>query len=266
MPLKFAPIFRSECIVNTTQTFPGPSSTYNSQVVDFDDPIFPFSALQSDNDGLVHCPRVFKMMLSPLCLAALQGSDDVIKHLLLFEIVDKQMDLDMALFLANRQEKVQTAHLLLGYGANPGQKSFSNGLHGAAWRGLKSQISEYIKKHDTNPDVPDGSSATPVIYAIFGDQEETAAWSTIELLFRLGASPYRTFGDQSWCYADIARKLEKWYLAEMLAQSAPQSPTEVNSSRGSSCTIGEDSSFQPNNKQPKDDSEVNRGVKRARGS
>lgn len=181
--------------------------------------------------------------------------------------MDEQRDLDFALFLANRSGHLETADLLLSYGAKPGQESFSNGLHGAAWRGLKSQIYHYINNLKAKPNVTDGSSATPVIYALLSKQDEQDAWDTIECLFGLGAEPKATFGSEDWTYAEIARKMGKGDLAKRLEDFAkPGSPTISNSSRESSCTVGRDNDFQPGNKRPRGDSEVGGGAKRARGA
>ncbi|RKK20936.1 hypothetical protein BFJ66_g13052 [Fusarium oxysporum f. sp. cepae] len=138
--------------------------------------------------------------LSPLSLAVLENQIDVVHFLNRFQELDGQKDRDLALFLANCQQHEEMATLLERSGANPGRESSPNGLHGAAWQGLISRIRYYIK-NGASPDVTDGSSATAVLYAILGLQDEQAAWETIELLFQLEASPWTTFGSQGWSYA-----------------------------------------------------------------
>jgi ankyrin repeat protein len=204
-------------------------------------------------------------MLSPLCLAAATDEIEVIRFLHRFREMDAQRDLDLALFLANRQGHTATGALLLKYKANPAQESSPNGMHGAAWRGLNKQIYDYVLHHGARPNVTDGSSATPVIYAILGVQDEQGAWETIECLFKLGASPWASFGTENLSYADIAQKEGKKDLAQKLEEACP-SPTILNSSRESSCTVGGDNVVQPDNKRPREDSEVDGGAKRARGA
>ncbi|KAF5700420.1 hypothetical protein FGLOB1_10790, partial [Fusarium globosum] len=176
-------------------------------------------------------------MLSPLCLAASRGQTECVNLLLRFDYVGKQSDIDLALFLANRSEYIKIAALLLDKEANPGRNDSANGLHGAAWRGLDRQICDYVKYYDADPDVLDGSGATPVIYAILGTQDEQAAWETIEVLFKEGASPCTRFGHQNFSYAEIARRERKRFLEQKLEEwETLPTPTDLNSSRESSCT------------------------------
>ncbi|VTT78002.1 unnamed protein product [Fusarium fujikuroi] len=165
--------------------------------------------------------------LSPLCLAAFRGLTEVARFLLQFDYPDKESDSSLALFLANRSGHLETSALLLDKKANPLKPLSANGLHGAAWRGLHDHIRTYTRG-DIDPDITDASSATPVIYAILGIQDEIGAWETINLLFNQGAKPWR--------------KLEEWEI--------PLSPTILNTSRDLSCMPGEGDDTKPNNEQP----------------
>ncbi|KAH7201153.1 hypothetical protein DER44DRAFT_869466 [Fusarium oxysporum] len=188
--------------------------------------------------------------LSPLCLAASRGLTEVVRFLLQFDSPDKQRDSSLALFLANRSGHLETSALLLDKKANPLQPLSANGLHGAAWRGLHDHIRAYTGG-DIDPDISDGSSATPVIYAILGIQDEQGAWETISLLFNLGARPWRRFGIQQLSYSQIARRQRKMFLGRKLEEwEISLSPTILNTSRESSCMPGEDDDTQPDKEQP----------------
>ncbi|KAH6952248.1 hypothetical protein DER45DRAFT_587799 [Fusarium avenaceum] len=182
-------------------------------------------------------------MLSPLCLAASRGLTEI-------------RDLDLALFLANRSGHIDIVALLLGKRTNPLRESSANGLYGAAWRGLNEEISAYIRAGYADPDVFDGSSATPVIYAILGTQDEQGAWETIKCLFNLGASPWNKFGRED---NDV--------------QSDNERPPEVPEAKGgadaiceASCTGGQDNDVQPDNERPREDSGTDRGTDTSRNS
>ncbi|KAF5713217.1 hypothetical protein FGLOB1_4125 [Fusarium globosum] len=188
--------------------------------------------------------------LSPLCLAASRGLTEVVRFLVQFDCPDKQRELSLALFLANRSGHLETSALLLDKKANPLQRLSANGLHGAAWRGLHDHIRTYTQG-DIDPDITDGSSATPVIYAILGIQDEIGAWETINLLFNHGARPCRTFGIQQLSYSQIARREKKVFLGRKLEEwEKALSPTIVNTSRDPSCMPGEEDDTQPDNEQP----------------
>ncbi|EWZ78134.1 hypothetical protein FOWG_17543 [Fusarium oxysporum f. sp. lycopersici MN25] len=190
-------------------------------------------------------------MLSPLCLAASRGLTEVVRFLERFDSTDRQRDLNLALFLANRSGHLETSALLLEKKANPLQEFSANGLHGAAWRGLDEHIRAYTRDGCVDPDILDGSSATPVIYAILGIQDEQGAWETINCLFNLGASPWRRFGRQKLSYSQIAWQEGKSLLARKLEEWETRlSPTILNSSRESSCMPGEDDDIQADNEQP----------------
>ncbi|KAH7230104.1 uncharacterized protein BKA55DRAFT_526476 [Fusarium redolens] len=190
-------------------------------------------------------------MLSPLCLAASKGLTEVVRFLERFDSTDKHRDLNLALFLANRSGHLETSALLLEKKANPLQAFSANGLHGAAWRGLYEHIRTYTRDGYVDPDILDGSSATPVIYAILGIQDEQGAWETINYLFNLGARPWRRFGIQQLSYSQIARRERRMFLARKLEEWETRlSPTILNSSRESSCMPGEDDDIQPDNEQP----------------
>ncbi|KAF4436975.1 hypothetical protein FACUT_6012 [Fusarium acutatum] len=236
----------------------GRPTTYLPLEVNSLEPLDPLSKFLSKHNDLEYSHQT---MLSPLSLAALENKIDIVHFLNRFQELDGQKDRDLALFLANCQGHREMAILLERLRANPGRKSSPNGLHGAAWRGLNNQIRHYINKDGASPDITDGSSATPVLYAILGPQDEQGAWETIKVLFQLEASPLATFGSQDWSYADIARMEGKQDLAEKLEEACP-SPTIMNSSRESSCAPRGDKDTQPCNKRPREDSEVDGGAKR----
>ncbi|KAF5724658.1 hypothetical protein FMUND_623 [Fusarium mundagurra] len=193
---------------------------------------------------------IYIAALSPLCLAAFRGLTEVARFLLQFDYPDKESDSSLALFLANRSGHLETSALLLDKKANPLQRLSANGLHGAAWRGLNDHIRTYTQG-DIDPDITDGSSATPVIYAILGIQDEIGAWETINLLFNQGARPYRTFGIQQFSYSQIARREKKRFLGRKLEEwETSLSPTILNTSRDTSCMPGEEDDTQPDNERP----------------
>ncbi|KAF5986479.1 hypothetical protein FCOIX_1538 [Fusarium coicis] len=195
--------------------FPIRDSVYGPFPVGSPYPFDPLRALLSPQNRPKGSPQG---MLSPVCLASFQNYD-------------------LALFLANREGHQEPASLLLEYHADPGRENAANGLHGAAWRGLDDNIKVYINTHKAKPDVTDGSSATPIIYAILGVQPEASAWKTIESLISYGASLLTRFGSKQLSYAEIALMAEKEYLARKFKElEASPSPTILNSSRGPSYT------------------------------
>ncbi|EGU73332.1 hypothetical protein FOXB_16158 [Fusarium oxysporum f. sp. conglutinans Fo5176] len=236
----------------------GCPSTYHLLKVNCLEPLDPLSIFLSKHNDLEYSHQT---MLSPLSLAALENQIDVVHFLNRFQEENIQKDRDLALFLANRQGHREMAILLESLKANPARESSPNGLHGAAWRGLNNKIRHYININRASPEVTDGSSATPVLYAILGPQDEQSTWETIKVLFQLEASPLATFGSQDLSYADIARMEGKEDLAEKLEEACP-SPTIPNSSRESSCAPRGDKDTQPCNKRPREDSEVDGGAKR----
>ncbi|KAF5638942.1 hypothetical protein F25303_7516 [Fusarium sp. NRRL 25303] len=197
--------------------------------------------------------------LSPLCLAAFRGLTEVARFLLQFDYPDKESDSSLALSLANRSGHLETSALLLDKKANPMKPLSANGLHGAAWRGLHDHIRTYTRG-DIDPDITDASSATPVIYAILGIQDEIGAWETINLLFNQGAKPCRKFGIQQLSYSQIAWRERKMFLGRKLEaaiQVACQGKEMIPSLRTS---IGEeDNDVSPNNEGPREDSGTGRG-------
>ncbi|EXK83414.1 hypothetical protein FOQG_12276 [Fusarium oxysporum f. sp. raphani 54005] len=203
----------------------------------------PLGAFLSRDDDPKYSRRIF---LSPLLLSAATGKTEAVRFLQQYFENPTKKESDEALFLANRQGHTTTAALLLDLNANPGKEFSQNGMHGAAWRGLNEQIKEYVNKYKAQADVRDGSSATPVIYAILGVQDERGAWETIKCLFELGASPLLRFGIDELSYAEIAQEEGKAYLAQKL-EGLCRSPTVPNSSRESTCTLIGDND-QPDNK------------------
>ncbi|EXK75772.1 hypothetical protein FOQG_19462 [Fusarium oxysporum f. sp. raphani 54005] len=243
-------------------SFSDSSSTYRLRKIHCQEPMDPLRAFLSRHDDPEYSRSI---MLSPLLLAAGKGENEVIRFLHQYYETTARRESDHALFLTNRQGHTTTAAVLLEYNANPAKEFSQNGMHGAAWKGLNEQIKEYVNKHKAQADVRDGSSATPVIYAILGVQDERDAWETIKCLFELGASPLLRFGSDELSYAEIAQQEGKRYLAQKLGELC-RSPTILNSSRESTCTPGGDNDVQPANKRPREDPEVDEGAKRARGA
>jgi ankyrin repeat protein len=234
--------FGPESVVDSAQNFLDRLSTHVSRTgpVNIHGTVYPLSTFQLDpNNNLFYFPLgETQLMISPLSYSAFQGLNGVICSLLGISKRDERLqgDLDVALFLALYSGHRETADLLLTFGANPGRESSPNGLHGAASRGLKAEICYYVNELNVDVDVNDGSSATPVMYAIQLNQLHD--WDTIECLFGLGADPRAEFGDGGWTYAQHARAMGKEDLAQRLEDFAEcDSPTVLASSRESSCTI-----------------------------
>ncbi|KAG7403352.1 putative ankyrin repeat protein [Fusarium oxysporum f. sp. rapae] len=123
------------------------------------------------------------------------------------------------LFLADFFGQEDASDLLLEYKPDPGRKHSSNGLHGAAGRGLEEEILEYIWFSGADPDVLDEFGATPIMYAM--QLSASHDWKTIELLIEEGADPcYRICIDGvSWPYPDIAKAMGKPDLAKLLEEA-----------------------------------------------
>ncbi|EWY99463.1 hypothetical protein FOYG_03506 [Fusarium oxysporum NRRL 32931] len=225
--------------------------------VDDPKPFDPLGALLSRQ----HDPKYSRQtMLSPLCIAAMQNDSVNVSHIYNLYETCIQRELDLALFHANHQGHEGIATTLESYHANPGREFFANGLHGAAWAGLNCNIQRYIHSFGANPDVTDGSSATPIIYAILGTQVEEHAWATIQFLIANGASAWIKFGSEEFSYEEIAQKKGKKYLARKFKELGPcPSPTILNSSREPSCIPGE-CNDESNSKRPQEGSEADNGA------
>ncbi|QGI87161.1 unnamed protein product [Fusarium fujikuroi] len=237
--------------------FPTRHSVYVPFPVGSPYPFDPLRALLSPQNRPKDSPQG---MLSPVCLASFQNAPKVIRFMRQFYIPNRQEDYDLALFLANREGHQEPASLLLEYHADPGRKNAANGLHGAAWRGLNGNMKKYINDYGANPDVTDGSSATPIIYAILGVQSEARAWKTIESLISYGASQQTRFGR-----ASLSRESSCTVGRDDVDnEQDPEVDGGAGVSRESSCTVGRYDDIQPNNKRPREDSEANGGAKRAR--
>ncbi|PNP85316.1 hypothetical protein FNYG_01345 [Fusarium nygamai] len=213
--------------------------------------VFPLDAfsLNDRNDLAYLPPGETQRQVSLLSLAAYKGLDEVIHALagILNHSDHRQDHLDDALFWAHFANHEETADLLLDFGANPGQESRSNGLHGAVRRQHMSQVRLYIQEFGVPVDVEDGHGATPVMYAM--QLEHPHDVETISSLFDLGADPRHEFGDEGWSYAQYASAIwEKEYLVKWLevkrreaeAKAKRTTRTTPTSIRKSSCTIGRD--------------------------
>jgi hypothetical protein len=225
------------------------SSVSMTGPTDIDGTVFPLDAFSSTHVyGLCYSPQdATRLMIPPICYAALHGLNAVIYSLFGLskqngQLQDDQLqeNLDFALFLALFSGHRKTADLLLDLGANPGRELSSNGLHGAASRGLKEEIYLYIREFEVWVDAVDQNFATPVMYAM--QLNEPHDWDTIEYLFRLGADPHTEVevGEGRWTYAQYARAMGKEDLAKRLEGADAASPTCYALSRESSYAIGQD--------------------------
>lgn len=234
----------AHCLINGLETFASMIGPVN-----VDRGVYPLDNFSTTpGHSLYYFPRDgTRLMMPPLPCAALQGLNTVIYSLFgLLKQKDQlqgnelQNNLDDALFLALFSGYRKTADLLLDLGANPGRELSSNGLHGAASRGLKKEIHRYIKEFGAKVDVADKDFATPVMYAM--QLDEPRDWDTIEYLFKLGAEPLGEvkIGEGSWTYAQYAWAMGKEDLAKRLEGAADASPTCYALSRESSHTIDQD--------------------------
>jgi hypothetical protein len=198
-------------LVAFIQEFLGGISPYVSlaRPVNINGALDPFTAFYktSNNELSYFPPSGTRLNISPLCCAALQGLDTVV-HVLL-RLSDQngpfQDDLDFALFLALSFRHRKTADLLLTHDANPGRDELSNGLHGAAYGGLKDEISLYVIEYGVDVDVEDENGATAVMYAM--GLEHPRDWEVVKHLFSLGADPHVRVGEGIWTYAQYARAM-----------------------------------------------------------
>ncbi|KAH7247571.1 uncharacterized protein BKA55DRAFT_691672 [Fusarium redolens] len=195
-----------------------------------------FDAFQVADGKLRYTPLTStKLELSLLAYAASQGKYEEVMVLLLASEANKQpgeayddtfyaaLDeaLDEALFLALFYGHRKVAKLLLRRGAKPGAQISHSGIHGAASRGLRKEIRNYIIRHRVDPDVFDGSGGTPVICAMHLDNPHD--WNTIKLLFPLGANTQARVGVATialfWSYPDFARAMGKEKLAKQMEKA-----------------------------------------------
>ncbi|KAM0396528.1 hypothetical protein ACHAQC_004025 [Fusarium culmorum] len=227
--------------------FPSNFSVYPHQEFEFGEPTDPLGAFETADTK-----HFRSVMLSPLCLAVAKGEIEVVCFLLQHYKMQTRMDLDVALFLANRLVQSDIAAVLLEYGARPGTISSQAGIHGAAWSGLNETIMEYVEDYNVDPDLRDRSDATPIIYAMFGRQDEMGAWETIKHLFESGATLDLFLTEEKLSYFDIARRTGKAFLAQKFQEMFDKMSEDLtieNSSRESSCTLGGEDNFQHYNEQ-----------------
>ncbi|CVL13573.1 hypothetical protein FPRO06_11987 [Fusarium proliferatum] len=224
------------------------ASVHKTEATTIDGTVYPLNAFSLDHrhNLFYFPPGETQVEVSLLSWAAYKGLNEVIYALMGISNQSEQLQdhLDDALFLAHFADHKKTADLLMDFGANPGRKFRSNGLHGAVRRRQIPQIKLYIKDFGVPVDVEDGDSATPVMYAM--QLEHPSDLETISLLFSLGADPRLEFGDEGWNYAQYALAMEKGDLAEWLevkrheAEAKSKFTARTTSSRESSCTIGRD--------------------------
>ncbi|KAK2669728.1 Ankyrin repeat-containing domain superfamily [Fusarium oxysporum f. sp. vasinfectum] len=225
-------------------------SISKTEATTFDGNVYPLDAFSRDHrhDLAYFPPGETQLEVSLLSWAAYKGLNEVIYALIGISEQNEQLQdhLDDALFLAHFANHKETADLLMDFGANPGRRFRSNGLHGAVRRRQIPQIKLYIRDFGVPADVEDWDFATPVMYAM--QLEHPYDLETISHLFSLGADPQVEFGDEGWNYAQYALAMGKKDLAEWLevkwaeaeAKAKLTARTTPTSSRESSCTIGRD--------------------------
>jgi hypothetical protein len=244
--------FGAESLVDLTQNVLKhvSASISKTEATTFDGTVYPLDAFSLDHrhDLFYFPPGETQLEVSLLSWAAYKGLNEVIYALIGISEQNEQLQdhLDDALFLAHFANHQDTADLLMDFGANPGRKFRSNGLHGAVRRRQIPQIKSYIRDFGVPVDVEDGDCATPVMYAM--QLEHPDDLETITLLFSLGADPQVEFGDAGWNYAQYAlamgkKDLAEWFEVKWLeaeAKAKLTARTTPTSSRESSCTIGRD--------------------------
>ncbi|KAF4436976.1 hypothetical protein FACUT_6013 [Fusarium acutatum] len=226
------------------------ASVDTTETITIDGTVFPRDAFSLDprHDLFYFPPGETQLEVSLLSCSAYRGLNEVIYALVGISKHSNRLQdhLDDALFLAHFANHEKTADLLMDFGANPGRKFRSNGLHGAVRRRHMSQIRLYIQDFGVPVDIEDGYCTTPVMYAI--QLEYPYDLETISYLFFLGADPLHEFGDEGWSYAEYAlamgkKDLAKWLevkWAEAEAKAKLDAQTTPTSSRETSCTIGRD--------------------------
>ncbi|KAF5967356.1 hypothetical protein FBULB1_11259 [Fusarium bulbicola] len=199
--------------------------------VDFPGPVYPSKSFSTSLDGKLRYtpPSSTKLEISTLACVIVEGKSRLISELLVnlkqyMTSTQFQDEIDSALFLADFFGQEEASDLLLNYKPNPGRKDSSNGLHGAAGRGLEEETLEYLFD-GANSDVLDEYGATPIMYAM---QSASHDWKTIELLIEEGADPrYRIYIDGvSWSYPDIAKAMSKPDLAKLLEEAILEMPED----------------------------------------
>ncbi|KAH7184249.1 hypothetical protein DER44DRAFT_682209 [Fusarium oxysporum] len=180
---------------------------------------------------------VTKLEISPLAYAVIEGERTVISELLagLKQSTQFQDEIDNALFLADFFGQEEASDLLLEYRPDPGRKHSSNGLHGAAGRGLEEETLEYIWFYGAEPDVLDGFGGTPIMYAM--QLPASHDWKIIELFIEEGADPcYRIrIGGVSWPYPDIAKAMGKPDLTKLLEEAIVEMSEDEETNVPSRC-------------------------------
>ncbi|KAF4331707.1 hypothetical protein FBEOM_14529 [Fusarium beomiforme] len=189
-------------------------------------PVYPSKSFSISLNGelLYSPPSSTKLDISPLACAVIEGESAMISELLVgfkqsMPSNQFQDEIDNALFLADFFGQEEASDLVLGYKPDPGRKHRSNGLHGAAGRGLEEEMLEYIMFLSADPDVLDEFGATPIMYAM--QLPAPHDWKIINLLIEEGADPcYRIYIDGvSWPYSDIAKAMGKPDLAKLLEEA-----------------------------------------------
>ncbi|EXA41679.1 hypothetical protein FOVG_10146 [Fusarium oxysporum f. sp. pisi HDV247] len=216
--------------------------TLTKQSITVPEPVYPTKSFSISLDGkLVYSPSSStKLEISPLACAVIEGESTVISELLAglkqsIQSTQFQDEIDNALFLADFFGQEEASDLLLEYRPDPGRKHSSNGLHGAAGRGLDEEILEYIWFSGADPDVLDGFGATPIMYAM--QLPAPHDWEIIELLIEEGADPCYCIciGDVSWPYPDIANAMGKPDLTKLLEEAIVEMSEDEETNVPSRC-------------------------------
>ncbi|KAH6975812.1 ankyrin repeat-containing domain protein [Ilyonectria destructans] len=225
--LNYIPFERVKFVVDLSQKFIDDLQHVNTteEEVTFPFSVFPLDDFQSTGSSSpLYLPRAdTRLSVTPLHLAAAYGREEAVTLLLDFSDVDKQPENGgaTALFLALYCGHLGVAKLLLERGAHPNGPCSFNGLHAAARRGFREQITKFVQDFEVEVDIEDMDGATPVVYAL--QLPENEALETILLLFNLGAKKNTIVGDGCWTYADLARSMGKEDLATWLESVADDS-------------------------------------------
>ncbi|KAK7431673.1 hypothetical protein QQZ08_001892 [Neonectria magnoliae] len=181
--------------------------------------IFPLDDFQSYGNTPVYLPQDdTRLSVSPLHLAAAYGKEDVIALLLRVSDANHQPQGEgvTALSLALYCGHLHLARMLLEHGAHPDRSRQLSSLHAAARRGFEAEIVQFVQDFEVDPDIEDQDGATPIVYAL--QLPELEAWSTICLLFCLGARKDLVVGDELWSYPELAKSMGKDWLAAKLEE------------------------------------------------
>lgn len=228
--LNYIPFRRVEFVVDSAQKFIDDlrcvSNVEDQVTLPFG--IFPLDDFKSYGNTPLYLPQDgTRLSVSPLHLAAAYGKEDILALLLSVSDINHQPQghgitaLSLALYCGH----IHLARMLLEHGARPECSRQVSSLHAAARRGFRDEIVQFVKEFNIDPDIEDQDGATPIVYALQLPEEE--AWSTICLLFYLGARKELEVGDDLWSYADLAKSMGKDWLAAKLVEVSDDSSSHT---------------------------------------